>query len=215
MAEFIPYAAPKSDATSVAAAIKDLRKTVAVQGETTSGQINGTIQKIQDQISFLLGQTTISAPTTTSAQITANPAEKVDTTWADFDAAKDASLTFTTSSTGSILVTISGHVYSEVFATAGNMLVDTFIGLEILKDGERVVSPDMRTAISAQTETQGLGGSGGRLSYAFPLSLSADTTYVARTVRGWNHSMAGTSPAGWQNHVWKPGTTIQIMKVGM
>lgn len=188
---------------------KDLRRRQRREADTTAGQLHDSSARIRTQIDFLLGQTTTSPATTKGDVMQELRQVRVDETWRDFDPERDAQVTMVTSSSGIVIVTWAGHVYSELNGGEIKSMMNTEIAIEIIG----VKSPTTSGSIAAQTESTGLVGSGGRFSSFQRFELDPFTQYTFRTRRGYDHNIAG--PNSWASHNWNAGTVISVRKEGI
>ena len=189
---------------------KDLRRRQRREADTTAGQLHNTATRTKNQFDFLLNQTVTSPATTEGSDMEEWQQVIADETWRDFDPERDAQVTMVTSSSGIVIVTWAGHVYSELYSGDGlKSTMNTEIAVEIVG----VKPPTTRGSIAAQTETTGLVGSGGRFSSFQRFELDPGTQYTFRTRRGYDHNIVGSN--GWASHYWNAGTVISVRKEGI
>lgn len=181
--------------------------------ETRLQQVAAAAAGNASQVDFLAGQT-VSAEAAPGAvtTITTNPATaSIPDTWLPFNAAADASRTFTTSSTGRVAVQAGGYLYLGAvnFATQHG-----FIGIEILAaDGVTQVRPphsgDGNWCSIWGASNAALNASSG---HRHEWDLDPNTTYTMRCRRGYA-VQAGN--AGATATVAFQGTAISVTKIGM
>ena len=188
---------------------KDLRLKQRREADTTAGQLHDSSARIRAQIDFLLWQTTTSPATTMWDKMKEARQVRADETWRDFDPERDAQVTMVTSSSGIVIVTWAGHVYSELYGGGQKSTMNTEIAVEIVG----IKPPTTRGSIAAQTESMELVGSGGRFSSFQRFELDPGTQYTFRTRRGYDHNIVGSN--GWAAHFWNAGTIISVRKEGM
>ena len=188
---------------------KDLRLKQRREADTTAGQLHDSSSRIRAQIDFLLWQTVTSPATTGDDFVEELRQVRAYETWREFDPEYDAQVTVVTSSSGIVIVTWAGHVYSELYGGGGQSTMNTEIAVEIVG----VKPPTTRGSIAAQTSSTGLVGSGGRFSSFLRFELDPDTQYEFRTRRGFDHNIVGAG--GWALHYWDAGTVISVRKEGI
>ena len=171
---------------------------------------------IQPQVAYLLTQEASAEmwniPYTEGVGVvTVSPATSTGIVWLAFNAAYDASLTFTTSSTGKVSVLISGQLAARSTGTAYG---EAFFGLEILQAGTPIDSPSAGDGPGVEIQ-------GGHLSLTTAgcpyltenyVPLAPNTEYVFRTRRGYRMSAGSGSDmarASWM------GSVITVTKLGM
>ena len=187
---------------------KDLRLKQRREADTTAGQLHDSSARIRAQIDFLLWQTVTSPATAKDDFMQEVRQVRAYETWRDFDPEYDAQVTMVTSSSGNVIVTWAGHVYSRLYGGQQSTM-NTEIAVEIVG----VKPPATRGSIAAQTESIGLVGSGGRFSSFQRFELDPGTQYVFRTRRGFDHNVVGAD--SWAQHYWNAGTIISVRKEGM
>ncbi len=188
---------------------KDLRLKQRREADTTAGQLHDSSARIRAQIDFLLWQTVTSPATTRDDVMQEVRQVRADETWRDFDPERDAQVTMVTSSSGIVIVTWAGHVYSQLYGGNLQSTMRTMIAVEIVG----VTLPTRRGSIYIGTESMGLVGSGGRFSSFQRFELEPDTQYTFRTRRGYDHNIVGGG--GFATHEWNAGTIISVRKEGM
>lgn len=175
----------------------------------TIAAVAGSITR---QVAFLLGQS-VSAEAVPGAvtQVTTNPAtSNVSDTWVAFDAAADASVTVTTSSTGRLAVQAGGYVWLSV---TNGCSATGFIGVEILDAGSVQVRAPLNgdgnlSSISGASNTALNVAAGHRHEWA----LTPNTTYTLRCRRGYS---VGAGSAGAVASTAFQGTGISVTKLGI
>lgn len=180
--------------------------------ETRLQQVSAAAAGSQGQIDFLASQT-VSAEAAPGALtvLTTNPAAAdVATTWVAFDAAADAAVTITTSSTGKIAAQAGGYLwlYAKDYATARG-----FIGVEILNAAGTVV----RNPANGDGNMSTLYGANNTLTqvstgHRHEWQMSPNTTYTLRCRRGYAVT-AGLSTSAAVTAF--QGTALNVTKLGM
>lgn len=187
------------------------RQIAALQTALREG-LASVAKSLAPQVEFLLNQTVSAeaAPGSLTTMATNPAAANVADTWVAFDAAADAQVTITTSSTGRVAVQAGGYLwlYSKDFATARG-----FIGVEILNSSGGVVrSPangdgNLATVWGANnTQTQVSTG------HRHEWPLTPNTQYTLRCRRGYAVGAGSATSAATTAF---QGTALSVSLIGM
>lgn len=193
---------------------------VAASFNTTMSALSAAQDQLAAQVAFLLGQNAYAEywniPTTEGiGRVTIDPvSSSTGVVWLAYDAIHDTTLDVTTSSTGSLSISISGML--ELWSR-GFVNVRGFFGLEILQGVTVIDSPDPGdgpnfavVGDSAQIRSSTTAPPYLTDNYS---PLTPHTTYTLRTRRGYQMiPSGGSSPLG---RVQWTGAAIAATKLGM
>lgn len=191
----------------------------------TLGALLKANRGVNQQVQFLLTQSVYAEKWNIpdeegQGKVTTSPADTdIPNTWLPFHEDYDASVDVTTSSTGNLMVQLSGLIGSS---SLGAARAQTFLGLEILQGSTVINSPDggdgprIETRSGAATSdimNVDLALVGVPLLTQNYMYLSPNTTYTLRARRGYS-VVAGLASNRTAYSRWT-GTAISVTKLGM